>query len=558
VRHRLWAPLGVAIHPKVWFAPVAVAEARPDSSTASAVKSVSGQSTSGQFMSGRFMSGWPPPRRRSRDRAADRGFAALGLALGVGLVIHQLNEQWSWDVFVHIAAIREFAERGLSPNNPFTGADVPDAYLTPFHGLAGALMAGSGLGVSATLTVLAAVNLAVLLAALRAVARLVSSWPWTPFFALVFTLLAWGVQPWRFSGYPSLNSLGYGLAYPSVFAIGVGLFAVVGGIRFLRGETAWWLPAVTVGGAVAALCHPLSTSWLVGLGAGFVVATVKSAPRRRALALAAACAVAALLVLSWPFFSVLDVARESGSWEGGNESLYRHLPWRVFLAAPGALALFVRHRRNRLDPLVLAAAFIGLVYLSGVVLDRGTLGRALPGLMLVAHLAMADAAGGLVERRASLDATGRRMLVGMVAVIVAVGLVGSAPGVVRMVPRGLVPSPWDDDDRLDSVVDAWEPLDGVLGEAAVVVAPDEIDAPVAAYGGHVLVSPAPTLRPGEYRERAEARRAILDDPGSPRSREAIERFGVTHVITTRRPETDDEMGRVVAATDRYTVREVGS
>ena len=40
----------------------------------------------------------------------------------------------------------------------------------------------------------------------------------TALLLLVFTLLLWGVTPWRWSGFLSANSFGFGLPYPSAFA----------------------------------------------------------------------------------------------------------------------------------------------------------------------------------------------------------------------------------------------------------------------------------------------------------------------------------------------------
>lgn len=70
---------------------------------------------------------WPPPTR-GRLVAAELSYLVLSFFLTLGLAIQQLNGQWSRDVFVHIAAIKEFSTEGFGATNPYIATDYPDAY----------------------------------------------------------------------------------------------------------------------------------------------------------------------------------------------------------------------------------------------------------------------------------------------------------------------------------------------------------------------------------------------------------------------------------------------
>ena len=499
---------------------------------------------------------WPPPTR-GRLVAAELSYLVLSFFLTLGLAIQQLNGQWSRDVFIHIAAIREFSTEGFGAKNPYIATDDPDAYLTPYHLLVGGLDRVGGWSITTTLVIAGLANLVVLLAGLRAFVRLVTERPWAPTFALVFTLFAWGIGPWRWSGYIHMNSLGYGLPYPSTFAIGVGLLSIVGLVRFLRGQSGWYLAGAAAGGVMALLSHPLSAAWLGALACAFVIGSASVAGRRRLLIVGGAGIGLVVVSLAWPYFSLVDLAAASEGWESVHEGLYGRLGLRTFLAIPGVAALWLRARKNARDPLVIGGVLIGLAFVAGIPFDRGTLARMLPGLMLVLHVALADVGGALLDRDVLIAPKIRRVGLVTAAVIVSVGLLGTSAGLLRTLPRAALPSSLSGDERLANVIGPWEPLATVLAEDTVVVAPRVLSAQVAAFGGDLLAPIAPSLRPDEVAARLDARETILADPDSRAGERARRRYGVTHMVLEELPRGVDEGdGRVVLVTPNYVVIEL--
>ncbi len=494
-----------------------------------------------------------PPRPAERSAAADRSYVLLSVVLGVVMLFQQLNQQWSRDVFVHIAAIREFSAHGLAAKNPFTGDNSPDAYLTPFSLLGGWLQAATHWDVTTVLTVLAMMNLALFVVALRMFVRTVSLRPWAPTLALACTLVAWGIGPWRWSGYLNLNSIGFGLPYPSVFATAVGLGAVVALIRFVRGGPAWNAAAAIILGTLALLSHPLTALWLGMIALAFVVDAVREVERWRLLVVGGCAVVAGVLALAWTPYSLLDVLSNSQRWEVGNQGLYHLFFLRAFLALPGVAALWIRARKRKLDPLVTSAILIAATYAMGAVSDSGLLGRTMPGLLLVLHVAFADVLAGLDDRRAIASSDIRHAVVATGVTVLIVGAIGVAGGVLHAVPRAVLPSSLRGA-RTASVVAPWEQLRRVLDPASVVVAPDALTARVGAFG-HVIVPPhqSPSLRPRDFEARNTARDVILADPTSPAAQELRRRYAVTHLVVASVHPQDEGAGRVVLRTKQYVV-----
>ena len=140
-----------------------------------------------------------------------------------------LNQAWpSPDFWVHLGAVREFASAPLSPANPMVTGHAADPYMSPYTFLLGVLVGALGVDAVTVLAVAGVISLVLLLYALHRFVRSVSLEPSAPAFALAFTLTAWGWNPWRWSGFFDLNSLGAVLPLASTSASALGLIAIVG------------------------------------------------------------------------------------------------------------------------------------------------------------------------------------------------------------------------------------------------------------------------------------------------------------------------------------------
>ena len=331
---------------------------------------------------GRDATGTPPTTDR---RDPFRWLAGAITLIAVGLAIRQ---PWSADLGMHAATVERLRISFTHPGNPLVDADTPSPYYSPYTLLLAAVARLTGLSAVTVLWIAGPLAVVLLLVGLRAFVRRLTDRPLAPTLALVFLLLLWGVKPRVWSGFLSLWGLPLVMAFPSTVALGLTLLLWAGLARPVR-----WPAALGLGvlAATVALVHPF-TGLTAALGG---LAIVARAPRRALIPLG----VAAVLVLCWPYWSFAALLREGGDLDAVHHSLYDR-PWLYYgLAAVALPALWLRWRRDRLDPLVLLFVSALAVVAVGGLTGRYALGRCWPAVLLAAQVALAVELSGPVPRR---------------------------------------------------------------------------------------------------------------------------------------------------------------
>ncbi|MEJ7582504.1 MAG: hypothetical protein WKF43_00160 [Acidimicrobiales bacterium] len=239
----------------------------------------------------------------------DHRYLILSGVVVVALAIQTFNQQWSSDMWQHVSVVRELQAHLVDPDHPLLVGSEAHPFYSPYTVAVGALARIAGLSAITALSVAALANLVLFLAALHLAVVALTERPRAPFWALLFTLLLWGIVPWRWSGYLNANSIGFGLPYPSMFAAGVSLLGFTAMIRLCRRPD----PLVALGlaacVAVVALTHPLTSGALIiGLLAIALSSKgVRSVPTM--LALGGAGMLVVVLVLLWPYYSCSSSSR---------------------------------------------------------------------------------------------------------------------------------------------------------------------------------------------------------------------------------------------------------
>jgi hypothetical protein len=402
--------------------------------------------------------------------------------VSAALISHTVNRLWaSPDIWMWAASIREFGDRPLDPQNPLRPGDSADPYLSPYSFVLGRLSQVVDVSPLTMLAAAAVVNLAVLLVAFRRLA-LSHGNRWMPACLLATTLLAWGIQPWRWSGFFSANSIGTVLPLGSTSAAAVAIL-MLASIASPSSATVWARRffVIAAGSAYVVLVHPMTFVGAVCVMCGLGVGTTRTVNVRVAIAVAAGVAAALL----WPFVSWWELARSS-AFDDANDAMFARVAQRTFLAWPAALLAWRRLRADDRDPLAWAMVIPTVVYLAAWATGRGDLGRVLPWAMLAAHLLLAT---WLSERLCSGLGDGRRSKFALAA-LGAVGVVGCAPGVARAVPDMLRVGPLSDA-VTDSVVVPWSAAGPC--PAGVIVAERSVAVALSALCGDVLWAPVPEV-----------------------------------------------------------------
>jgi hypothetical protein len=509
-------------------------------------------------MAGARVAGVLDPIRRRTNSSLDRPhrlpvvYLALGALLFVAMVGYTINEEWeSPDFWVHLAAVQEFADRPVDPGNPIVVGSDPDPYLSPYTWVLGVITRVTDADAVRVLAVAGLGNLVLLLAGLyRLVTTLTSRWLAPPL-ALIFTLFAWGIRPWHWSGFLHLDAMGVVLPLASTFATALAFLGLSAAVRWLRTGASTELAIVVTTIPLIATSHPFTAIWTAALGLGLVVGSADGTKRRCVLALVAAVGAGAL-ALAWPFYPLAELPGTSSTFDASNAPMFAKVIERSFLALPGVFALWLRLRTNRRDPLVLAFAASAAIYGLGWALDRPTLGRVLPGIVLILHVALADLVASVLEEPSQRRR--RSTAIAAVSVGVAVGAVGVASGLVRTVPRGLLPSVVTDRVTIESLVEDYRPINGGISSDDVLVASRPLALGSAAMGGKTIAPTAPAPFVDDLAERRLATATILDPgtSGAERNR-VLQRYDVDWLVLT--PDDADRLRRAGAFSDGSLVPE---
>jgi alpha-1,6-mannosyltransferase len=384
--------------------------------------------------------------------------------VALAMLSHLANDRRSSDAHLHAAVIEALADDPLHPPNPMVRSDDADAEESPYLLAVGLAAAATGWSGYEALDAAGIVTLVVFLVLFPFAVGSLTGRRSAAAPALLLTLFAWGYEPWRWSGYLGINSLGFGLGYPSMAAWCGLLGAVLLTDRLRRHPTTLLTGALGLDLAFVALAHPITLVGTVPLVVG--ISLRGAGDTRPVRHLVAALAIGAVLALLWPLYDITRLLTGGDAYDLANKATYLRVPQRTFLAAVGLVPLIQRARRDRLDPLVLGAATAALVIALGAVTERWIAGRAMPFLLFALHLACA---AWLVEayRSAATRARGVALASGLALVCLA-GAVGSTDGMLALTPRSLLPASVRAEARTQSEVAASRSLDAGVDGAVVV------------------------------------------------------------------------------------------
>lgn len=506
------------------------------------------------------------PRQASQTwpaRIAADPYLLVAGVLGLFLVVQTFNRQWSSDYWAHQATIEAFRRDLIHPLHTFVGNHDDSEFYTPYTFVLAVFARVSGLASVVVLQLAALFNLALFFVAFRLFVVEITGRKRAAAYALVATVVFWGVVPWRWSGFLNLNSIGFGLPFPSMFATDVALLLGWALLRYAETESRRWLVFIGVGWTVMALSHPFTTVWAtLMLGA---LAISRGLIRRRTLVPLVVAAVGALVLAAlWPYYSFFHLL--TGGTTAGyatlqskqSAPLYGRVPVRLIAALPGVAIVVRRFQRNRLDALVLMFVAGAVPYSVGLVTNDSRFGRMLPLVLLPVHIALGVLLAAIVSRPRQI----RRPLVLWVAVSGIVGLVGAGPGLARMVPIALVPqSILRSHEELEAITKPYSALQGALPNATVTVVENPLLATVApAYGIAELAPRDPVAFVPDLSRRIAAQRRILNPATGPRARaQLLRQYDVRAVLcSTARCRTIFEGAPVAREHGSWTLFRIAS
>jgi hypothetical protein len=462
------------------------------------------------------------------------------------------NQQWTTDMWMHAAAVREFATHPFDPGDPVISAMHDSAWLNPYTWVVGRLAALFDDNALTALSIAAVANVALVLVAFRAFVIELTSNRRAPFYALLAALLLWGPRAWRWSGVIHVDAIGYVAPYPSMLALALMLFVLTIASRLARSGVRiddWWrLVALGVGVLLVGLIHPPTAVVLAVVGPVLVLCRLRpwSWPTLGWIALAVVIGIGVAAL--WPFFPLFDLS-PGGFYKSSDELFYQSVPQRIFPALLGLVVVYRRTRADWRDPmgwLVGAALMLyGIGYWGGI-------GRPIIFAVLALQIAVGDGVGRIEAAWSARAGVPQwQQLYALACAIVAVfGLVFLRAGPARMIPDEIRPSGLVADADVERVSDTYDPLVGIVDGTTLATEKPSIELP--AFAGK-LVSSSFWENPLAEDDVATRRRAtdrFFDRSASDEARrQIIDDYEVQYVVIDERDRvgiTADDLGRLGA------------
>jgi len=366
---------------------------------------------------------------RVAARAALRAWTVLVVVLLLAVVVRL---PWDGDLGMHAATVERLRHDLFEPGDPLVVSDAPSPYYSPWTFFLGCVARISGLSVFVVLRIGALIGLALLVTGIWRYARTLSAHRMAGPLAVLCVLFLWGPCAFEWSGFLGLNSLALTVAYPSTFALGLSFHFWAWLTKAVRDKAGWGeFLGLGLLWAVILLSHQF-TGVVASLGAlGVVAGSRGPVPREVWWRLGAGLALGSAVVAVWPYYDFFALFGVSGL-EAIHRPLYRAMLPHYGLALLGVLALGLRLRRDRRDPLVVFFALGALMVAAGGLTGHYSWGRALPAALIPAQLAAALEACRLRPRSAYPAMLGAALLAGTWA---QAGTLGYVTG------RGALPAP---------------------------------------------------------------------------------------------------------------------
>jgi alpha-1,6-mannosyltransferase len=186
------------------------------------------------------------------------------------------------------------------------------------------------------------------------------------------------------------GTLGRIAAYPSVVGFSLAMLALGAARRHVVTGARWPLAALGLLTGAVTLIHPLSVPTLVFGTSAVCWQGLRDNGVRRAIPPILAVASGGLLTFCWPYFPVIGLAARSGeAYDLQQYPIYQHLVERTFPILLALPLLVGRLRKDVRDPIATTFCALAAAIAFGGVSGRYSLGRLIPGAILMVHLALA-------------------------------------------------------------------------------------------------------------------------------------------------------------------------
>lgn len=298
------------------------------------------------------------------------------------------------DLFVHAATLEQLKANFWEPRDPMVNENgLGNPYFSPYMVFWAAVAKVTGFETFFVLRLGAIANLVLFLTGFGAFVGTLTENKKAAVFSLAAVFFLWGTGFLYWSGFISFPSLIASIAYPSMFAVGMGLWLWVWLSKLLNGSggpitQSVLTLAVATGGSLVVLSHQFTAVGVCIYAGLYVARHRRSLTRTTLICFAVIVATVLASILLWPWFNLLS---STGGVDGYNEvhkSLYTDLVKRYSLLLVAIPVLVYRLAKDKADPLVLTVLICLAVFIYGGISGNYFLARIFPPVALLSQIAV--------------------------------------------------------------------------------------------------------------------------------------------------------------------------
>lgn len=317
-------------------------------------------------------------------------------------------------------------------------------YFSPYMVFWAVIAKATGLGTFTILKIGAVLNLVIFFSGFRAFVSTLSSNNKAPVFALAAVFFLWGTGFFYWSGFISFPSLIASVAYPSTFAVSLGLWLWVWLHRLVQGNPGskrkfLLAVAIAVGGSLVVLSHQFTALGVCIYAGLYVLKNHRQIAQGTWLWFGIIVFVVFVSIATWPWFDLLSSTGGVEAFNDVHQSLYNDLVKRYSLLLLAIPVLVHRMRKDRFDPLVLTVVICLAVFVYGGVSGNYFLARIFPPVALLSQMAVGVAVADWLGH-------GQKQLQRLYAAVVCLAIVAGAvfqSGFVNLLAPGSYPAALD-------------------------------------------------------------------------------------------------------------------
>lgn len=295
------------------------------------------------------------------------------------------------DFWEHSAVIRELSTHLLNPKHPILPVETTHVFYSPYALMLAIASRVVGISSVCVLSIMALINYWLVVYSVRLFVKntFIENYKAIAFYSLLLMVFWWGWKPWWFSSFFHLEVISNVLSYPSAFCFAITLIAVV--IYQKSGENIFFAKSllITAIAAFVFITHPITFIFLAVMLVSTALSERPLSYRQLSKALVI-IGIAGSLSLLWPYFSILELIKDSSTFHHSNRFHYYGVLLKTWPALLGLCFIIFSKRDPQHNKLLIGILMLIFIYIYGYISAKYSYGRAISFIIILLQIIIAE------------------------------------------------------------------------------------------------------------------------------------------------------------------------